>query len=297
MLALMVSLYLAAAALLLAWLVFPGWRAQVRTALRHGATRAVCWPGRVAHRVAHSGMRAASVVTHGGHGAVHRLRAALARHGRHLGVAVALLVVPALVLWSLRGQLTLDGYDDAGHAAVDDHVARLLHGEQLVPPPPLPPEVFLTAEVQAASPLLATADRKWALMDPDFVQRLLLVFKIMREQHGYEMALLEGWRSPERQALLAQMGAHVTQAGAWQSWHQYGLAADCAFLRNGKLVISERDPWAARGYALYGEVAESVGLTWGGRWKLLDLGHVEWRRRDVRLGQLPAGSQDARNQK
>ena len=69
MLALMVSLYLAAAALLLAWLVFPGWRAQVRTALRHGATRAVCWPGRVAHRVAHSGMRAASVVTHGGHGA------------------------------------------------------------------------------------------------------------------------------------------------------------------------------------------------------------------------------------
>jgi len=134
-------------------------------------------------------------------------------------------------------------------------------------------------------------------MDPDFVQRLLLVFKIMREQHGYEMALLEGWRSPERQVLLAQMGAHVTQAGAWQSWHQYGLAADCAFLRNGKLVISERDPWAARGYALYGEVAESVGLTWGGRWKLLDLGHVEWRRREVRLGQPPAGSQDLGNQK
>ncbi len=36
-----------------------------------------------------------------------------------------------------------------------------------------------------------------------------------------------------------------------------------AFKRDGKVVISERDPWAMRGYQLYGEVAESVGLDLG----------------------------------
>ena len=32
-----------------------------------------------------------------------------------------------------------------------------------------------------------------------------------------------------------------------------------------------------QGYQYYGEVAESVGLTWGGRWKMMDLGHTEFR--------------------
>lgn len=82
------------------------------------------------------------------------------------------------------------------------------------------------------------------------------------------------------------MGSNVTQATAFQSYHQYGLAADSAFFRDGKLVISEKDPWAMRGYALYGQAAESVGLVWGGRWKMMDLGHVELRRRGV-LGKRP----------
>jgi peptidoglycan L-alanyl-D-glutamate endopeptidase CwlK len=36
-----------------------------------------------------------------------------------------------------------------------------------------------------------------------------------------------------------------------------------------------------RGYQLYGQVAESVGLTWGGRWKMMDFGHTELRRPGV----------------
>ena len=65
------------------------------------------------------------------------------------------------------------------------------------------------------------------------------------------------------------------------SYHQYGLAADFAFVRDGKLVISERDPWAMGGYAHYGELAETVGLVWGGRWQMRDFGHVELRREGV----------------
>ena len=71
---------------------------------------------------------------------------------------------------------------------------------------------------------------------------------------------------------------HVTRAKGFQSYHQFGLAADIAFKRNGKVVISERDPEVMKGYQLYGEVAESVGLTWGGRWKSIqDYGHTEYR--------------------
>ena len=163
----------------------------------------------------------------------------------------------------------------------------LLNGERLVPPPPLPPDVFTTAEVERIRPAIREASRNWEQLDAEFKQRLLLVFKLMRDEHGYEMALLEGYRSPERQARLAALGSNVTQAGAYHSYHQYGLAADCAFYREGKLVISEKDPWAMRGYELYGQIAESAGLTWGGRWKMMDLGHVELRRAGV-LGKKPA---------
>ena len=186
-----------------------------------------------------------------------------------------LITAPPLAAW-LMGGTALGGFDSPVRE-VNLQVAQILAGEQLVPPPALPPMVFATLEVQQERPMLVSASRDWALMNPAFAQQLLKVFKIMKEQHGYDMAILEGYRSPERQDKLAGMGSSVTNAAAWQSWHQYGLAADCAFLRNGKIVISERDPWAMRGYQLYGEVAESVGLTWGGRWKMMDFGHTELR--------------------
>jgi peptidoglycan L-alanyl-D-glutamate endopeptidase CwlK len=196
------------------------------------------------------------------------------------GTLLSLPVVLTLS-WSLWGNRTLDGFDDRIDP-LHPQVAYLLQGEHLVPPPPLPPQVFDTAEVEVVRPLLASADRRWDQMDPEFVQALLHIFKVMKEEHGYDMALLEGWRSPERQAMLAAKGTHVTMAGAWQSYHQYGLGADCAFYRDGKLIISEKDPWAMRGYQLYGEVAERFGLTWGGRWQMMDLGHVEWRKPGAR---------------
>ncbi|CAN7201890.1 M15 family metallopeptidase [Pseudoduganella sp. LjRoot289] len=191
------------------------------------------------------------------------------------GGALMLLLPPTLALLAGR-RLALPAFDGAGHEA-NSQVAELLKGERLAAPPPLPPLVFTTAEVNHVRPLLAGASRSWQLFHPGFEQRLLLVFRIMKERHGYEMALLEGYRSPERQDLLASAGASITNAKAFQSYHQFGLAADCAFLRDGKLVISEKDPWAMRGYRLYGEVAEAAGLTWGGRWTMMDFGHAELR--------------------
>lgn len=204
----------------------------------------------------------------------------LLRH-RWLSLAGALLiVVPPLLTWLSSDRIALRGYSDQQHA-INDQVSDLLRGEQLVPPPTLPPLFFTTAEVTQLRPMLDGASRNWQLLNQDYAQRLLLVFKIMKEMHGYDMVLLEGYRSPARQNLLAAAGPQVTNAKAFQSYHQYGLAADCAFMHEGKLIISEKNAWAMRGYHLYGVTAESVGLRWGGRWAMMDFGHTELRQPGV----------------
>lgn len=204
----------------------------------------------------------------------------LRRHSMWWLCGAVAVLIPSLIALMLSNPGMLPAYE--GSTSVpDEKIAALLQGEQLAPPQALPPMAFSTLEVEQVRPMLADASRNWSQLRPDFSQRLLLAFKIMKEKHGYDMALLEGYRSPERQNLLASMGSQVSNARAFQSWHQYGLAADCAFLRDGKLVISEKDPWAMRGYQLYGEIAESLGLTWGGRWTMMDFGHVELRVRGV----------------
>ncbi|WP_312331728.1 M15 family metallopeptidase [Acinetobacter variabilis] len=183
---------------------------------------------------------------------------------------------------------------------VDPQIYAILEGQILTPPEEVDEDLILEAlqeDQYAHQPVISAqrfnsniqdihlnhyqdlnqADRKWHKMNPRFKQRLLMVFKIMQEQHGYELVLLEGYRSPERQNSLAA-NSNITRAKSFQSYHQFGLAADIAFKRHGKVVISERDPWAMRGYQLYGQIAESVGLTWGGRWKSIqDYGHTEYR--------------------
>ena len=192
---------------------------------------------------------------------------------------VALIILPPIVAFMSGFDMKLGDYTSTHQA--NDHIVVLMEGEQLVPPPALPPAVFATLELEQERPMLVTASRKWDEMDPVFTQTLLKIFKVMKEKHGYDMAILEGYRSPERQDKLAAMGSSVTNAAAFQSWHQYGLAADCAFLRDGKIVITEKDPWAMRGYQLYGEVAEAHGLTWVGRWNMMDFVHTELRRAGV----------------
>ena len=207
----------------------------------------------------------------------------LKAHRRLALGSFALILLPSLAVLTGHSKAVFD-FGDAP-ARPDRHIALLLEGEQLAPPPALPPEIFTTREVELIRPATAWASRDWDLLDATFRQRLLTVFKLMREQHGYDMVLLEGYRSPERQAALASIGEHVTRAGAGMSFHQYGLAADSAFVREGKLVISEKDPWAMRGYQLYGELAAAAGLAWGGNWRMRDYGHVELRRAGV-LGSL-----------
>lgn len=198
---------------------------------------------------------------------------AIQTHRILVGCATLAIIVPVSLIILFRSHISAGSI--AENTTQDDSVIQaLLAGEQLVPPPPVPSEVFTTAEVVAVRPALASASRDWNLLNPNFEQRLLHVFQKMHDR-GYDMVLIEGYRSPERQDALAAQGSNVTNAKAFQSYHQFGLAGDCAFMRNGKVVISEKDPWVMQAYQAYGEEAEAIGLVWGGRWKMMDLGHVE----------------------
>ncbi|MCO8043232.1 M15 family metallopeptidase [Acinetobacter bohemicus] len=206
----------------------------------------------------------------------------------------------SILIFSLTRPVTASVSEARYLKKVDPQIYALLEGQILTPPEEVDEGLILQAlqedddthqpviSAQSFNPNiqdvhlsyhqnLNQADRKWHKMNPRFKQRLLMVFKLMQEQHGYELVLLEGYRSPERQNSLAT-NSNITRARGFQSYHQFGLAADIAFKRNGKLIISERDPWAMQGYQLYGQIAESVGLTWGGRWKSIqDYGHTEYR--------------------
>lgn len=201
------------------------------------------------------------------------MSAGLRRHRTVLLASLVLLTVPALLILALRQQVALDGYGDEHDATGNPLIAELLRGERLIPPLPPPPDVFTTEEVQRVMPEIRTADRKWDRLDTDLQQRVLAVYRVMREQYGYEMVIVEGYRSPERQAALP---AAVTRAGPWQSCHQYGLAVDSAVFRDGKLQWDLGDEWVRNGYMLYGRLSREAGMQWGGDWRSFkDYPHVE----------------------
>lgn len=81
--------------------------------------------------------------------------------------ALCILVTPLVLVFVLRSQIETGSYEnlDEQKNAV---VAQLLQGEQLVPPPPLPPEAFLTQEVEQVRPMLVSASRDWQLLDDEF---------------------------------------------------------------------------------------------------------------------------------
>jgi peptidoglycan L-alanyl-D-glutamate endopeptidase CwlK len=192
----------------------------------------------------------------------------------HRIVWLSLVLVAASIfgVLALAGRFALDPL----HAFSFDHQQHInlaLNPEKLVPPPPLPPSLFVSVD----RPALETADRDWSKLDPRFMQTVLQLFDQLKAR-GYNLVLLEGYRSPERQDMLANLGTHVTNARGLQSRHQLGLAADIAFMKDGRLVISERDPWAFAAYQALGEEAEALGLVWGGRWTFKDYGHVEMSR-------------------
>lgn len=252
------------------WLLFPesGERATRRLADRGRRWRERL--GLAGRRTLERPLRTASEVR----SLARESRGFVFRHRWLLVAALLLLAVPPLVILSVRRNVALEDFQAADLSESGSMIAQLLRGERLVPPPPPPPEVFTTEEILRLRPEIAHADRRWEHIDARLQQQVLAIYEIMR-RHGYQMVLVEGYRSPERQAELIEAGK-ATRAGAWQSCHQYGLAVDSAPMRDGRLQWDMSDPWTRRGYFLYGELARQAGLEWGGSWRSIkDYVHLE----------------------
>jgi peptidoglycan L-alanyl-D-glutamate endopeptidase CwlK len=87
---------------------------------------------------------------------------------------------------------------------------------------------------------------------------------------GVEILVYCTLRTPAEQALLYEIGRTrpgkiVTNAPAWQSWHNYGRAVDAVPILHGK------PDWTydqnERHWRVFAEEAERVGLEWAGRWE------------------------------
>jgi peptidoglycan L-alanyl-D-glutamate endopeptidase CwlK len=106
-------------------------------------------------------------------------------------------------------------------------------------------------------------DNDVAHLHPAFVAPLLKLEEALQAE-DIPLALYEGARSPFRQAELyargrgvGQPGKFATRAKAWQSFHQFGIAADFVFLVNGAWTWDEPRPGL---WNRYGELARAAGL-------------------------------------
>lgn len=103
---------------------------------------------------------------------------------------------------------------------------------------------------------------------------------IVADMHaaGFKVRVFETLRTNERQEFLHGFGrlyddgrGPVTKAKtAEHGWHFFGLAAD--------LVEDDGTPWLAPQafWQALGAAAELHDCTWGGRWTIVDLPHVQF---------------------
>lgn len=94
------------------------------------------------------------------------------------------------------------------------------------------------------------------------------------KKQGINLKVISTYRNAEYQNGL---GKDVTKAGAFNSYHQWGLAFDIAALSDdGKSVINNWIPKNCDNWFKIGEIAESLGLEWGGHWtSIKDYGHFQ----------------------
>lgn len=102
---------------------------------------------------------------------------------------------------------------------------------------------------------------------------------LTRCQHaGIDVLITSTYRDVESQHELWRQGREtegkiVTNADGGQSFHNYRVALDYVPMKNGKPAWEDT--------ALFtqcGEIAESLGLEWAGRWvgKLRELAHLQY---------------------
>lgn len=122
----------------------------------------------------------------------------------------------------------------------------------------------------------ATNAKLIAALDPSIREAAEHLLELLEQERQPSM-IVSGHRPIAEQDRLYSQGRTtpgkiVTHVRGGQSWHNYGLAFDLCPL------VGTRCNWRApaRAWTRQGELGESLGLTWGGRWKSFrDLPHFQ----------------------
>ena len=141
---------------------------------------------------------------------------------------------------------------------------------------------FYFGKNRGALPMIADLEA----LHPFFRDKVTELIRICKDA-GITLAVVETYRTPSKQAEYFAMGKKYTNTPGGQSRHQYGLAVDLVPVVDSVAVWNNHRLWKKIGIA-----GERLGLTWGGRWKVLyDPGHFEWAggvaRSDLGKGALP----------
>jgi peptidoglycan L-alanyl-D-glutamate endopeptidase CwlK len=109
------------------------------------------------------------------------------------------------------------------------------------------------------------------------VQPIALSFLAKCEDAGIPCTVVQGTRTFTQQQVVYDQGRTtpgqiVTKARPGDSYHQYGLAFDVV-----PIAYESAPDWNPSGpyWHTIGEIGESLGLTWGGRWSSPDDPHFE----------------------
>jgi peptidoglycan L-alanyl-D-glutamate endopeptidase CwlK len=162
---------------------------------------------------------------------------------------------------------------------------RLAVGQELVIPDlgaaaaGAAPDLTPPTGIRPSNPYAALNEQRLARLHPVLATRSRGLIDLAAHA-GLAVLVTQGLRTfAEQDALYAQgrtaPGKIVTFAKAGQSYHNFGLAFDFVPLDAlGKVDWNATHPAWGR----IGELAESVGLEWGGRWtpKKRDLPHLQY---------------------
>lgn len=111
------------------------------------------------------------------------------------------------------------------------------------------------------------------------------------DEAGIDVIITSTLRTMEEQAALyaqgrTKAGPRVTNAKPGESMHNHRCAFDYVPIKNGKADWNN-----ILTFAKCGEIAESVGLEWGGRWKMKDYPHCQYTGGNT-LAQFQNGTAD-----
>lgn len=137
-------------------------------------------------------------------------------------------------------------------------------------------------------------DTDFAHLHPTYRAKITTVLDRLASE-GLPFRLFEGFRSPQRQTYLyaqgrTRPGAKVTNALAWQSYHQYGVSGDLVLYINGSWswdTEGGKDRWWRR----MQEIGREEGLK-PLSWELPHLELEGLRLSDLQTGRYPAGGDE-----